>query len=72
MGPSTRLVLQCGLHAPDIGNLCPPGVAPPSLSCPSRHSDRRKGTTMLPLLLWILGVPGLIIILLLLLGVIHI
>jgi hypothetical protein len=32
----------------------------------------RKGVTlMLPLLLWILGVPGLIIILLLLLGVIH-
>jgi len=27
---------------------------------------------MVPLLLWILGVPGLIIILLLLLGVIHI
>ena len=33
---------------------------------------RRKGVTMVPLLLWILGVPGLIIILLLLLGVIHI
>jgi len=27
---------------------------------------------MVPLLLWILGVPGLIIILLLLLGIIHI
>jgi len=27
---------------------------------------------MLPLLLWILGVPGLLIILLLLLGVLHI
>jgi len=27
---------------------------------------------MLPLLLWILGVPGLIIVLLLLLGVVHI
>jgi hypothetical protein len=32
----------------------------------------RKEATMFPLLLWILGVPGLIIILLLLLGVIHI
>lgn len=31
-----------------------------------------KEADMLPLLLWILGVPGLIIILLLLLGVIHI
>ena len=31
-----------------------------------------RGVTMLPMLLWILGVPGLIIILLLLLGVIHI
>jgi hypothetical protein len=33
---------------------------------------RRKEATMVPLLLWILGVPGLIIILLLLLGVVHI
>jgi hypothetical protein len=31
----------------------------------------RKEATMVPLLLWILGVPGLIIILLLLLGIIH-
>ncbi|HET9853388.1 MAG TPA: hypothetical protein VFP56_12920 [Candidatus Limnocylindrales bacterium] len=69
---SRSTALQCGLHAPDIGNLCPPGTAPPSLSCPSRHSDAERGTDMLPLLLWILGVPGLIIILLLLLGVIHI
>jgi hypothetical protein len=30
-----------------------------------------RGEPMLPLLLWILGVPGLIVILLLLLGVIH-
>jgi hypothetical protein len=33
--------------------------------------SRRKEATMVPLLLWILGVPGLIIILLLLLGVIK-
>jgi hypothetical protein len=32
----------------------------------------RKEASMVPLLLWILGVPGLIIILLLLLGVVHI
>jgi hypothetical protein len=32
---------------------------------------RRKEATLVPLLLWILGVPGLIIILLLLLGVIK-
>jgi len=32
---------------------------------------RRKEATMVPLLLWILGVPGLIIILLLLLGIVH-
>jgi hypothetical protein len=31
----------------------------------------KEVTTMVPLLLWILGVPGLIIILLLLLGVIN-
>ncbi len=31
-----------------------------------------KEARMVPLLLWILGVPGLIIILLLLLGVLHI
>jgi hypothetical protein len=34
-------------------------------------SLRQKEATMVPLLLWILGVPGLIIILLLLLGIIH-
>jgi hypothetical protein len=34
--------------------------------------DKRKEASMVPLLLWILGVPGLIIILLLLLGVVHI
>jgi hypothetical protein len=44
-----------------------------SLSSPARQSSPpKKEATMLPLLLWILGVPGLIIILLLLLGVIHI
>jgi hypothetical protein len=32
---------------------------------------RRKEASMVPLLLWILGVPGLIIILLLLLGIVH-
>jgi hypothetical protein len=31
----------------------------------------KGGTSMVALLLWILGVPGLIILLLLLLGVIH-
>jgi len=36
----------------------------------SLPAERRQ--RMVPLLLWILGVPGLIIILLLLLGVIHI
>jgi len=40
-------------------------TAPAEFAC-------RKEAPMLPLLLWILGVPGLIIILLLLLGVIHI
>ena len=39
---------------------------------PCPQSGRHKGGHhMVPLLLWILGVPGLIIILLLLLGVIH-
>jgi len=37
-----------------------------------RVLDERKEASMVPLLLWILGVPGLIIILLLLLGIIHI
>ena len=32
----------------------------------------KGGTHMVPLLLWILGVPGLIILLLLLLGIVHI
>jgi hypothetical protein len=41
------------------------------------ETDRRSGfgtkeaQPMVPLLLWILGVPGLIIILLLLLGILH-
>jgi hypothetical protein len=34
-------------------------------------SGRKGGASMVPILLWILGVPGLIILLLLLFGVIH-
>jgi hypothetical protein len=49
-------------------------AAPPA-RCACHQADRivapRKEATMVPLLLWILGVPGLIIILLLLLGIIH-
>ena len=56
---------EAGFHARSglAGRACerPPGIV-----------ARGKGVTMVPLLLWILGVPGLIIILLLLLGVIHI
>jgi hypothetical protein len=65
------IALLCALHA--------------SASLPTRGSRRgrcgfdrpasivarRKEATMVPLLLWILGVPGLIIILLLLLGIVH-
>jgi hypothetical protein len=49
------------------------GPAPPRYGCDRRHRivARRKEATMVPLLLWILGVPGLIIILLLLLGIVH-
>jgi hypothetical protein len=49
------------------------GPPPPRHGChrPDRIVARRKEATMIPLLLWILGVPGLIIILLLLLGIIH-
>ena len=43
-----------------------------SLRAADRQSARGKEAQMVPLLLWILGVPGLLIILLLLLGVIHI
>jgi len=32
---------------------------------------QKEATPVIPLLLWILGVPGLIIILLLLLGIVH-
>jgi hypothetical protein len=35
------------------------------------HSAGRRRYRMVPLLLWILGVPGLIILLLLVLGIIH-
>jgi hypothetical protein len=37
----------------------------------SRRAPTEKETDMVPILLWLLGVPGLIIIVLLLLGVIH-
>jgi hypothetical protein len=46
-------------------------VAPTAVT-PRRAEWGPKEAFMLALLLWILGVPGLIIILLLLLGVIHI
>jgi hypothetical protein len=47
---------------------------PPGRTCDVATGSIRDGkeALMIPLLLWILGVPGLIIILLLLLGVIHI
>jgi hypothetical protein len=38
---------------------------------PAPHSAARRRYQMVPLLLWILGVPGLIILLLLVLGIIH-
>jgi hypothetical protein len=38
---------------------------------PQESGCSPKGGAMIPLLLWILGVPGLIIILLLLLGIIK-
>jgi len=43
----------------------------PRLSSAGRHRCPSKGGDDGSLLLWILGVPGLIIILLLLLGIIH-
>jgi hypothetical protein len=43
---------------------------PAETGCPATF--QRKEATMVPILLWILGVPGLIIILLLLFGIIHI
>jgi hypothetical protein len=55
---------------PDFTHWAAPAALPVSGRPPSL--GRRKGVTMVPLLLWILGVPGLIIILLLLLGVISI
>jgi hypothetical protein len=33
--------------------------------------DHGKEDSMVPILLWVLGVPGLLILLLLLLGVVH-
>ena len=48
-----------------------PAAVPVSAE-PAQCPPKRKEASMFPLLLWILGVPGLIIILLLLLGVIHI
>jgi hypothetical protein len=50
------------------------GTAVPCLDASARPPRFAAGKEahMVPLLLWILGVPGLIIILLLLLGVVHI
>ena len=47
-----------------------PQLAPAVTPQPAELAGER-GEQMLPLLLWILGVPGLIIILLLLLGIVH-
>jgi hypothetical protein len=49
-----------------IGQRAPTAVTALPAECPPKEA------LMVPLLLWILGVPGLIIILLLLLGVIKI
>jgi hypothetical protein len=38
---------------------------------PVRAGSARKGGLMVPILLWLLGVPGLLIVLLLVLGVLH-
>ena len=48
-----------------IGHATPIPVTAPPAECPPKEA------LMVPLLLWILGVPGLIIILLLLLGIIK-
>ena len=60
------MVPEAELHGRPVaarhGCDCPSGTVP----------AERKEASMIPLLLWILGVPGLIIILLLLLGVVHI
>ena len=50
-----------------------PAVSRARLSVTGRPSRfPRKEAHMVPLLLWILGVPGLIILLLLVLGIVHI
>jgi len=67
----TKLALLCGRDASASRTTRLP--ASPRHGChrPAPIVPRRKEATMVPLLLWILGVPGLIIILLLLLGIIH-
>ena len=57
---------RAGFHAPKVAH---------AASCERTGRTvlgERKEASMVPLLLWILGVPGLIIILLLLLGIVHI
>jgi hypothetical protein len=53
-----------------------PAVTPAAQAGPARVTRHRapsaqKEGSMVPLLLWILGVPGVLIILLLLLGILH-
>jgi hypothetical protein len=50
----------------------PPDSTASAVTAERSVLPQERGHRMVPLLLWILGVPGLIIILLLLLGVIHI
>jgi len=68
---ATKRSLLCALDA--SASRSTRGSLAPRHGChrQDRIVARRKEATMVPLLLWILGVPGLIIILLLLLGIIH-
>jgi hypothetical protein len=59
-----------GFRHPDLTPPAPRSAVA-ATSAPASCASRKEAT-MVPLLLWILGVPGLIIILLLLLGVINI
>ena len=67
----SRIVVLCALDASASPTTCRSGLSRCGCDRLTRIVACRKEATMVPLLLWILGVPGLIVILLLLLGIIH-
>jgi hypothetical protein len=69
--PRRAAALRCAIDGSAIPLAPMPPVAPALLRPCAPQPCPWKEATMVPILLWILGVPGLIILLLLILGIIR-